>query len=323
MKAVLTIVVLLFPLVCMAQCPTLPDERGERFDNWRFRKVIGNVKRVRWSLYGGYIGSSIERRTEGLDTNWHFVDSFGPTGNKLRSYIVDRGVVVEWHEYKFDAEGTLIEERSNDNGKVDVLTIFTDGETKNIAELQYYCNGNLCGDTKYTYDKTGKNTEQKFYSYHNGNRDLDKTVKYTYVSPTITIKEDSTPEALPFRNQRVEKFVYKCNDKRKVIEENIILHNGYPVTIEFGYDNKGNRVFKKEIFPKAKRPYSLTTIYKYDQGDNEVLKEEHYDDGDVTTRYISEYTYDSHGNWVRKLANYVPDLMVAENPSVVREIEYY
>lgn len=329
MKTVLTIFALFSSFVCLAQCKPPPMEHWSDLE--RFGKVIGKVKKVRWSIYAPIppYNDSIRKGTKGLNIDNYYLDSFDDAGHKVLSCYMHNSIVGYRCEYKFDVNGNMIEERWSDRDTItDVKTRAYDEKGKITLEKNY-SKGNLSYSSTYVYDEMGKIIQDKSYDregnlsaystytydgigrlielkYNGVNMSLSNYIKYTYVAPNITIEEQSI-------SQSQTRFEYKCDNNGRLIEKTAILGDGKNYTIQFAYDVRGNKILEQTD--------SWSITYKYDNADNEILKVT--GDEALGTKYISKYVYDGHGNWVNKTSNYVEGVMVGEHPSVVREIEYY
>ncbi|MCC3595178.1 RHS repeat-associated core domain-containing protein, partial [Microcoleus sp. PH2017_28_MFU_U_A] len=225
-----------------------------------------------------------------------------------------KGGIVRTTTYEYDERDRLISRTEPDGRKVE----YTYDKAGNIAAVKTpsgtaintYDKYNQLktvtdpdgGLTEYTYDKVGNLIRTKFPNGTVEIREYDKLNRLTFIknfridpvsgqdvvisSYRYTLNATGQRTKVEENSGRIVEYIY--DDLYRLIEEKIVDSVAGNRTIQYGYDEIGNRVTRNDSIEGLK-------TYTYDENDrllNETLN------GQVTT-----YAYDNNGNLLSRFKN--------------------
>lgn len=249
--------------------------KKEKVNDWTDMRLKGQVKRM------------TEKKDGDKITVFYTFDEKGNLNEKglIRSYPVNKTVVIERHEY--DTIGKLAE-----------ISFFGDvtGELKN---KNIYKEGVLSEEQTYStnYSKGGKPE----YT-------LTGTKSYTYD------KEGKLLQMIVDNNQNI-RLEYECDDAGNIIKM-VGFHNNKPVDtrkFSYQYDKHGNSTKFELYYPIGEEPQERdggidhTRTYKYD--DNDRMIEKGYiaylfnsstKENEKSQKITTTFQHDEQGNVIKK-----------------------
>lgn len=194
---------------------------------------------------------------------------FDENGNMIKN-VLTWGDAIITHEYKYDEDGNLIEEKRDDMGGFYRITTY---------EYDFDGNGNL------TEKRVYENTDN-YYSDSNSNAESYCVYTYEYDNDGRLIKEIcDNPES----EWNASVIIYTYDSQGRLSAEE---HVNIGYTVSYKYD--GDLLVE---MTSSSDESTYTTVYTYDDKGN-LIKEEYVDAfGD---RHFTIYEYDKDGNVIAK-----------------------
>ena len=175
-----------------------------------------------------------------------------------------------------------------------------------------------------SYDERNNLSAISVYGYIDGNRvyhvkeiehDYDNDLRVTVGAGTVSKKFDP---------RYTQKFTYKYDDKKRLIEHALFQNNG-DLWLRYVYKYKGNQ--KEELMYSEDGSVSQRSLYTLDDKGNPVKETIFRGDGSISGKQAYTYEFDAQGNWTRRTTFEVKNKEGREQPVPLfiqyRTITYY
>lgn len=174
-----------------------------------------------------------------------------------------------------------------------------------------------------SYDERNNLSAISVYGYIDGNRVYHvKDIDHDYDNDLVVTVP--VTDSKKFDRRYTQKFTYKYDDKKRLIEEAMFQNNG-DLWLRYVYKYKPNQ--KEETSYSKDGSISQRSLYTLDDKGNPVKETIFGRDGSVTGKQAYTYEFDAQGNWTKRTTFEVKTKDGREQPvplfTQYRTITYY
>jgi len=174
-----------------------------------------------------------------------------------------------------------------------------------------------------SYDERNNLSAISVYGYIDGNRVYPvKDIDHDYDTDlVVTVPATGSKK---FDRRYTQKFTYKYDDKKRLIEEAMFQNNG-ELWLRYIYKYKGNQ--KEEVSYSKDGSISQRSLYTLDDKGNPVKETIFSGDGSISGKQAYTYEFDAQGNWTKRTTSEMQNKDGREQPVLLftqyRTITYY